>query len=235
MVNQEADNSKGNFLKEKLAASKMRRKEVHTSLTLTAGKKELGLGLLSSSVVMRQNEDGYIYFDTLPGHQFEIVEFNWEGPKYDTVSENDSSSRAKGGVRKHTGIGGALVGSVLLPGIGTAVGYKIGKNKVSGRGKKDTHSVSKNSEVEVATPASIRLIDVTDGNKKIVIGFQCDSKLNTELQNFNMRSQEEAPSASEQIQSESDAIELLKKYKELLDAGVVSEEEFLAKKQQLLG
>ncbi|MGN0275388.1 MAG: SHOCT domain-containing protein [Chordicoccus sp.] len=237
MGNQTLSESKsfGNSLKEKMAVSKERRREVHVSLKLTAGKKELGLGMFSSSVVMRQKDSGYIYFDAMPGHLFEIENYSWNGPRYEAVTESDTTSNVRGGGRKHTGLGGALVGTMLMPGVGTAIGYKIGKNKVSGGGKKNTHSYSKNSEEEVSSPASLTLIDVTDGNRRITIGFECNSKLDIELQNFNMNSHEEEPSEADQIKAESDAIGLLKQYKELLDAGVITEEEFLAKKQQLLG
>ena len=47
---------------------------------------------------------------------------------------------------------------------------------------------------------------------------------------------QETRSLEEQKQSsESDTIEQLQKYKGLLDAGVITEEEFAAKKKQLLG
>ena len=47
---------------------------------------------------------------------------------------------------------------------------------------------------------------------------------------------QETGSLEEQKQSsESDTIEQLQKYKGLLDAGVIIEEEFAAKKKQLLG
>ena len=47
---------------------------------------------------------------------------------------------------------------------------------------------------------------------------------------------QETGSLEEQKQSsESDTIEQLQKYKGLLDAGVITEEEFAAKKKQLLG
>lgn len=37
------------------------------------------------------------------------------------------------------------------------------------------------------------------------------------------------------VSTESNAIEEIKKYKELLDSGILTEEEFAAKKRQLLG
>ena len=229
-----ATKSVGTSLKEKWAASRTRAKEVHTFLTLTAGKKELGLGIFSASVVMRQSEDGYVYFDTMRGHQYEIVDYHWDGPRYKTVSVNDTHTSLQGKGRKHTGIGGALVGTMIAPGIGTIIGHEIGKNRVIGHGSKDSRSVSSSSEVETDSPASITLVDVTDHNKKI-IGFNCNSKLNIEIQNFNMKLQTEHPSYAEQIHTESGAIQLLKQYKELLDDGVITEEEFLEKKKQLLG
>ena len=44
-----------------------------------------------------------------------------------------------------------------------------------------------------------------------------------------------APTQATMVSTESNAIEEIKKYKELLDAGILTEEEFAAKKRQLLG
>ena len=50
-----------------------------------------------------------------------------------------------------------------------------------------------------------------------------------------VRGEDKAVSVSAQTTMESNAIEEIKKYKELLDAGIVTEEEFTAKKRRLLG
>ena len=45
----------------------------------------------------------------------------------------------------------------------------------------------------------------------------------------------DCPNCANKLEKKINAIEEIKKYKELLDAGILTEEEFAAKKRQLLG
>ena len=63
-----------------------------------------------------------------------------------------------------------------------------------------------------------------------------EEKIDGQQRGKKQAAKQETGSLKEQKQtSESDTIEQLQKYKGLLDAGVITEEEFAAKKKQLLG
>ena len=70
-------------------------KEKHVSLEVTSGQKQLNMGLFSSSIVMRENSDGKIYFDGVPG-TFSIVDYSWDGPQYKSVTTADTIEQQKG-------------------------------------------------------------------------------------------------------------------------------------------
>ena len=79
----------------------------------------------------------------------------------------------------------------------------------------------------------------TIGDEDVVIGSyspEIRTKLSSEIQKIvnDYQSKKEAQSATTFVQQTSAADEL-KKFKELLDMGVITQEEFDAKKKQLLG
>ena len=65
--------------------------ENKVEVKVTSGKKNLDLGLLESRVVIRQNQDGYIYFDDING-LFKITAYQWEGPVFQTVTRTTGTT-----------------------------------------------------------------------------------------------------------------------------------------------
>lgn len=208
-------------------------KERHLTLEITSGQKELNMGLLSTTVVIRENADGQIYFDKLNGF-YEIVDYAWEGPKYKTLTTTSSQTThaGKDKAKRKGGLGGAVVGTLLLPGVGTAIGYAMTNKKVTNhKGKENTNVVTNENTVEVKSNAKLTLRNLETG-ASFVIGFTCDTKLDAELMNFPIARRANSEQALGQQKS---SVELLKDYKELLDSGVITVEEFNAKKRELLG
>ena len=74
---------------------KTRSQEVHITLAITSGKKSLHMGLLASTITMRQNADGYIYFDTMPEEIFTLNDYSWEGPRYKNVTTTQEKGKHK--------------------------------------------------------------------------------------------------------------------------------------------
>lgn len=207
-------------------------KERHISLEITSGKQQLNMGMLSLSATMRENADGKIYFDKVNDF-FEIIDYSWEGPRYKTVTTTNTVNKhgGKDKTKKKGGLGGALVGTLVMPGVGTAVGYALTHGSQTKHGGKDQIDTTQNThEEEVKTNATLTLRSLSTG-QSFVIGFKCDTQIDTELQNFPMNvSRKEAPVAEQK-----DAVTLLKEYKGLLDDGIISQDEFDKKKKELLG
>ena len=66
-------------------ARKIRSNELQVQLSVTSGKQNFFLKPKDHFVVLRVNDDGFIYFDDIEGH-YKITEFQWEGPRYQTVT-----------------------------------------------------------------------------------------------------------------------------------------------------
>lgn len=222
--------------------NKNRNGDISMSLEITAGKENLKLSFLSNRVKMAQRDDGLVYFDSLPDRYFQLMDYTWDGPVYKTVSTSKETGktkkRDKEKTRRKGGLGGAVIGSMIMPGVGTAIGYAMTSKKVKkGKGKATTkmNTIVDENQVETDSIAKIQLSDVETG-ESFSIGIKCNSKVDVDLDRFDWSSvpdteEEEA----ETRRSEADKIKLLKEYKDLLDMGVISQEEFQQKKADLLG
>lgn len=207
------------------------------TLSITSGKQYLDMGIFSSSITMTRNESGYVTLGKIEA-QYEILEYDWDGPKYETVTSTTGKAKTKEKRHEKTGrkgrVTGAIVGTMLLPGVGTVIGASVGTGKKS-KGRTDTTSdnneIVKTKDVEVQSNATLKLKNV-ETNETFVIGFKCDSELNINLLNFGVGSN--ANDFSQTISTEKSSVELLKEYKELLDLGIITEDEFQKKKSELL-
>lgn len=125
-------------------------KENHIKVTLVSGKKCFYLGPLENSVVIRQNEQGFIYFDDIEG-TYKIAGYEWGGPEYKSVTKTTGKTTKDGtthseGREKRTGrLTGAAVGSVFGPG-GAVIGAMVGTGNKKKNGTEKAHSVEKHSE-----------------------------------------------------------------------------------------
>ena len=217
--------------------------DISMTLEITAGKENLNMGFLSSRVKMAQNADKLVYFDSLPDKYFKLADYTWDGPTYKTVTtskeKGKSKTKDKGKEKRKGGLGGAVVGTLLMPGVGTAIGYMATSKKVKkGKGTTTTNvnTIVDENQVETDNTATIQVADAETG-ATFSIGIKCNSKINIDLDRFDwsdVNVEEETP-IQEARQIESDAVKLLKEYKELLDMGVITQEEFDQKKKSLLG
>lgn len=234
------------------AESAIRSKELHVKLTITAGKKSLNLGILDgNSIVLRQKNTGCVYFDDVDG-EFLIMDYQWDGPKYETKLVTTSKTRYGGndyseGRTKRTGrLTGAVVGTLIAPGPGTLIGAMAGtgnkktKGVVKHRGSDLTTQTTQEVTTELPTTASMQLKHTTTG-EVIYISFACNEAINQEVQRILAVCSSYRPEPPrietpvvQELAAPADPIEQMKKYKELLDLGIISEEEFSKKKKELL-
>ena len=205
-------------------------KELHVTVEVKSGKQFLNMGPLTSSITIRQNADGNIYFDKVDGF-FEITDYQWEGPRYKTVATTNSTEKSKEKTKKKGGLGGAVVGTMVAGPIGTAVGFAATRKKDK-KGEKEANTIASEEEVETKSNAKMALRNLSTG-ESFTIGFLCDSKIDGDLSNFSMNTQR-IVTTSEVTQQKS-KVELMKEYKDLLDAGIINEEEFAQKKKEILG
>lgn len=205
-------------------------KELHVAVEVKSGKQFLNMGPLTSSITIRQNADGNIYFDKVDGF-FEITDYQWEGPRYKTVATSNTTEKSKEKTKKKGGLGGAVIGTMVAGPIGTAVGFAATRKKDK-KGEKEANTIASEEEVETKSNAKMTLRNLSTG-ESFTIGFLCDSKIDGDLSNFNMHTQRTI-TTSEASQQKS-KVELMKEYKDLLDAGIINEEEFAQKKKEILG
>lgn len=206
------------------------------TLTITSGKKFLNMGMLSLSISLVQGDDGYITIGKLPS-KYEILEYSWSGPEYKTVSTTTTTNETKGknkGKEKRKGrLTGAVVGTLLAPGVGTLAGAALGtgkKTKGKNHSKTVGNAVTTDKEVETDSNATMKLRNMDTG-EEFFIGFLCNIRTDIQLQNFKISTR---AASTKNVSNQKNAVELLKEYKELLDMGIITEEEFESKKRELL-
>ena len=195
-----------------------------------------------NTVVMRQRPDGYVYFDNKNG-VYSILEYSWDGPAYKdvTTGQSNTQSRSKGQSKRKGGIGGAILGTVLAPGVGTAIGYlATSKKQYSESTNSDTRMREERNQVEVPSVARIVFQNVETG-ATATIGIKCNSNYDIAISNFVRpfmvaaeQQAEEQAAMAQSVQQQKSNVELLKEYKELLDLGIISQGDFESKKKQLL-
>lgn len=212
----------------------------------TFGHVQLGI---KSPVTLRQKTDGTVYFDIADDITYQLIGYEWNGPIYNQVVSAQSNTNTNTNqvyVSQTTKKGksgkmaaGAIIGTVIMPGIGTAVGAAIGaggksKQTTTGNSASATHSNSNSQQVsrniEQNTTAIIRLKRLSD-NTIHSLTIVCNTGIDTQIRCFNIQEERSIADASAEA---AESLKGIKALKELLDMGAITQEEFDAKKNQLL-
>lgn len=157
--------------------------------------------------------------------------------KYDTITGVDvlvdvkeiTSTKSKGKEKRKGVVTRAVVGTVLMPGVGTLAGALTAKKHSKG-------------DSETVTNQQVTKTIVLSRNDpfKAVLNIPYDAELEAKLrsilaENLNQLSQSLVAPQIEQTQTQNISVaDELIKLKELLDTGILTEEEFAAQKQRLL-
>lgn len=209
-------------------------KQTHCNLVLTAGMNHI---MSSNSSVMHQRPDGSIYFNYNRDRNYKLISYNWNGPLYNSITNSNTTGteikKGKGGKI----VAGAAVGS-LINSVGALVGAAAGAGSKGVKNIK-SNTISNTQNVEVPTPASIKLRCI-ETNEIFGIAFNCTSELDAKLKLFNY--EDELPSEDVTMDNNSvnivspvsDNLEQIKKLKELLDLGAITPAEFDEQKMKLL-
>lgn len=191
-----------------------------------------------SVTMYQQVNDNLVYFDKNDSILFEFIDYTWSGPQYKTVLKTDTKEEHKGKTKRKGRLLGAAVGSVIAPGVGTVIGAMAGTGNKKHQGTTDSHSITYEEHIELDTPANMRIRNINN-DEIITIDFNCNTSINNTLKQFVQTKSIESSTPSLPIDVEivekKDPYEEIKKLKELLDMGIISQEEFDQKKKQILG
>ena len=211
----------------------------------TFGHFQLGI---KSPATLRQKTNGTVYFDIADDITYHLIGYEWNGPIYNQVVSAQSNTNAntnqvyvsqttkKGKAGKMAA--GAIIGTFIMPGIGTAVGTAIGaggksKQTTTGNSASATRSNSNSQQVsrniEQNTTAIIRLKRLSD-NTIHSLTIVCNTGIDAQIRCFNIQEERSVADASAEA---AESLKGIKALKELLDMGAITQEEFDAKKNQL--
>lgn len=213
-------------------------------LKLTGGKDAVSKNAFSSNIRMFFNTGlpGIIWFDYNTKKEYEVLEYTWSGPRYQDVmiQNNDSSTQTRGGRKGR--LAGAIIGTILMPGLGTVIGAAVGTGKKEDsntRGQTISHVETR----EVPVNAYMKLRDL-ERDQLVNISFECTSEMDVRIRNNITLNLEQGayiefdqPELLPEPESEpetKDVISQLKELKALLDDGAISKEEYEVLKKKII-
>lgn len=211
-------------------------KLTNVSLTLNSNSPSIHA---TGYVTMYQKTDGTVFFNQNRGDSFSIIDYDWNGPQYNTVSQGTTTTNTTEQTKGKSGkmAAGAIAGTFFLPVVGTVVGAAVGaggKKKKNSYSTGATHTVTQ--QVEVPTVATLKLRNNATG-EIVGIAFTCNSMIDSKIKCFSFQ-KEEQPQRTivEHVSMNTpDPYEEVKKAKELLEMGIITQEEFDKKKTDILG
>ena len=221
--------------KRELDKQQQLRMASHTTASIIIKNGNIGV---NGECIMRQRpEDNLIYFNGDENALFEFIGYEWNGPTYATATKSQSTGKSSSETVKKGKSGkmaaGALIGSLLMPGVGTVVGAAIGAGS---KGKSSTNSNSTSSteqftqQMELPGTAILRFRKITDNTICSVI-IECNTAIDSQIRCFQIN---ETPPSAPVSADIMESLKGIKALKELLDMGVITNEEFELKKKQML-
>lgn len=204
-------------------------------LNFTSSKKAIGVDFWNT--ISKLDNNDVIFTLNEPIH-FRLNKIEFDGPVYHEETHEDGTKSTK---KKRHGLAGALIGTALAPGVGTLAGAIVGNGSGKDNGKNSVHTTT--TRVEEQTNIRLYLENAQTHESIIagILGKQIDYQ---ELLNFKapeiivpevLDNIEKDPVKTSQSLSIDDEIAELRKFKELVDDGIITQEEFEAKKKQILG
>lgn len=208
-------------------------------LQIKSGREKVGVNFTGVGY-MYQNEKGEIFFNKKEPLFFDLVNYEFDGPIYNQVKDSGTSSKSTTNEKGKTkskgkfGAGGialgmATGGASMLVGIGRKKEKGSSKGRSVTKGNQATQEIQK--QVEVKSTARISLTP-HDNSAPFTLLVVCDSVLDATLSNFIIKKEQMPPQLVDETKT---VVEQMKDYKELLDLGILTQEEFDQKKKELMG
>ena len=191
-------------------------------------KKEVKAKLKQSllgSCALRQKQNNLVYFENDENkREYNLISFEWSGPKI--VQRSNTTTETTG---KKKGIGRAIIGGVIAGPAGAIVGGVTGKSKGTSTSNTSFY------EEEIATK-SILLLEDVENKEHMTLHIKIFSKdaeiISTMLTKTNTTKLNLSKDSTTIVDNPFDEVI---KFKELLDLGIITQEEFDDKKRKLLG
>lgn len=189
------------------------------------------LKTLTNNLYIHQMKDGLIYLNSNKDVPLRLINYEWSGPLYNTISTSNTTENNEGKTKRKGRVIGAVVGTALLPGVGTVIGAAHGTGNKKHKGKTQAKTTTSQTQVEIPAAAILQLENI---NTKEIAVISCNikSELNAQLLSLKCIEEKYVPENDDTI---NDPYENLKKLKELLDMDIITQEEFDKKKKELLG
>lgn len=193
------------------------------SVVFVTGGAEIGITGTGAIPIQFQGKEA-IYFEGKDNRLFFIGEYNWEGPKF-TMQSTTSAQRVGGSSSLRRAAVGAMVGGRR----GALVGAATSR---PGRVVEQTTQ----EQVEEPALATILLVE-KESNKTTTVKFTCTSAVHTKLNEMKrVLIEKKAEDTTQTIRNlNGDPMDEIRKFKSLLDEGIITPEEFDQKKKELLG
>lgn len=208
------------------------------SVTLHGCTGYQNFGLSFNRCIMHQEKDGRIYFNNDTTRYYSLIDYEWQGPVYETITtaniQSDSISISKTSGKSTSTLGGAAIGSLFGPAgmIAGAMVGSSGKKKNKSNNSINTKGIQKTKNIEKDSLAFISLRN-TETGKINRLSFICNTALNTQIKCLSFE-QDISYGIQAQVSEHTGSLEDLKTLKELLDLGAITPEEFSIKKKQIL-
>ena len=203
-----------------------------TGVRVSGSVKQPFTGVLKLS----QLSDGSIYINSNSGILFRLLDYSWNGPLYNTVSKSKTVGTQKGKTKRKGRLLGAAVGTLVAGPVGLAIGAAHGTGNKKHSSDSQSNTFTTDTKVEAPAPATIQLENI-ETKEILVISYSCKSDQNSTMLSFRKidNTQKVVNETIPTITSSIDPYEEVKKAKELLDMGIITQEEFDIKKKELLG
>lgn len=209
------------------------------TLQVKNGREKVGINFTGFGS-MFQDESGKVFFNKKTPVYFEFLGYDFDGPVYSDVTESNrnrnekSKNKSKNKEKEKFTMGGIALGVAtgglsMVAGVGKGSKKKNGKSKGVGTVNEEEQSISVTKKVEVPSIATLNFEDENEVPFSILV--VCDSNIENSLKNFKIK---EVEVKKELVDSSKTIVEQLKDFKDLLDLGIITQEEFDAKKIELL-
>ena len=216
------------------------------ALEVISGKEDITTNIWSSDIKMHFSVGlpGIVWFDTFRTVEYEVLDYRWDGPRYQEVMIQDSTSDTKTRGGRKGRVAGALIGTMIMPGIGTVIGAAVG----TGRKENSRTQGVNRSHIETQegpVVAQMRLRNIAN-DEIINIGFKCTSSLDTRIRNnitvnldndvidYTAPAYLPEPEQPKETKDTKDILTQIRELKELLDDGAITQEEYEMLKKKLL-
>lgn len=240
--------------KEEDAALAAAEAEVKSHITFSQditfiGGKELVNSTALMFHKMHQMDDGTVCFNTAEPVYFTIRSIDFAGPVYheEATQQTDTKTKSKGKKKGH-GLLGAAIGTVALGPLGTVAGAAIGAGHSKSKGESNTTGTTTSTTNQVEDDSSTELtLENASTGEQVLITLKTKTEDYQKLRSFKVipvavaesaASVDEGAPTSEPATDTTpavDPVEELRRYKGLLDDGIIEQEDFDAKKKELLG